>query len=187
MSDGLRRTAGVPRYLNIKGENFRISPMTVGIWAECESYICSTRANVTIESAAKALGIVEEQHHKLVIATAFEHAKNVGIATMDEVITFLMTYNGTCFALWHMLRKEYGDRFKELDDVKKLVNDVPLQQLQLMMEIISETSELKNSSGLGDEDVAQANQTERQPSPGPSSIASWFSFLFPWRRKQSPS
>ncbi len=164
--DGLQRVAASDNEITLKGVSYRTSPMTVGMWGEIEAHIGSGRATATIESIASALPRIPKQYHAAWIEAAAARAEKSRQVSSLDVTEFLRSYDGAAFLLWALLRK-HNPQFKSHEDVKALIDDTPLVEIQAKLDAASGMNDLKKSAGPGE----QVNQETTAASPGPSSFA----------------
>jgi len=140
MADSIANAAGTGVTVTIRGEDYKIRPLTVRDLAEFESYVRSKRIKALIGDGA-AEGLLPEERTRLVRDLASTPPST------EEVSAEMSTLGGVAFLLWRMLRKDRPGL--TLVEASELVGMDNLQEVSAVIEAVSGTDEGNPTAGAG--------------------------------------
>ncbi|NVM21312.1 MAG: hypothetical protein HWN68_05985 [Desulfobacterales bacterium] len=122
---GLPDMAGTPRIVEIKGKEYRMSPLDIDDLAEFET-VATIQRNKALFESIKSSGLEDTLIAEAIGATASRPI------SLNDITKYMWTMTGVRFLLWRTLRKNHPQMKQE--DAAKLVDFENLEQIskQLM-------------------------------------------------------
>ena len=143
------RTAGVDfRQVTIGDETYTLRPLTVGIYAEMESYVVSRRPD-PLAVASEAVKSLPPSQHDAVWKAAMNQAVNARIVTADESAAFENSVDGLAWKVWQCLKQDHPeiDSVKAATELLIKAGDAHFEEIARATEIASGEADIKKSSG----------------------------------------
>lgn len=125
--DGLRRLAGIVPSIELNGKSYRVRPHTLGHRAEIEGYIVGQRGNI-MEEIALRLDSIPVKHHDKILDAVMRRVEQKCIASQQEVIDFLSTFEGGAYLFWLAVRDEQPE-INSHQAAMEIVRGVPLKEI----------------------------------------------------------
>ena len=156
MSSKQHRTAGVDYVeLDIDGGKYKLRPLTLGLYAEMESYIVAQRGDPLAE-AARACDRVPEKYHMAIWDAAMRQAVQGRTVTAEEAATFENSIRGLAWKLWKCLERDHPE-IDSVDAALKLLTRLGPQRIEEVdrkVKLASGEADLGKSSGQQPPDPA---------------------------------
>jgi hypothetical protein len=156
------RTSGVDcKHIVIAGKQYKLRPLTIGIYAQMESFIISRRPD-PLAIASEAVRKLPQSQHDAVWRAAMNQAVAARTVTAEEAAAFENSVDGLAWKLWQCMVENHP----EIDSIaaaKALLIEAGEQHFELLarsVEIASGEADLKKSSGQVEEpEAVQAGQS----------------------------
>ena len=164
MSDGLHNIAGAPGTIELNGKRYRAGKVTLGAQAEIEAHVISLQPDI-VQSAIKSIERLpardRDKYGKAIIDAAIKQLDKRSAASAEQVSDFLNSFDGAAFLLWLIIR-EHQPEFNTPEAAGKLIEGIPLNEVQRRIDQASGLANLKNSAGP-EAQVDQPTGLENQP------------------------
>ena len=149
MSSKQHRTAGVDYVeIDIDGQKYKLRPLTLGLYAEMESYIVAQRGD-PLGEAAKACERVPEKYHAAIWDAAMRQAVQGRTVTAEEAATFENSIRGLAWKLWKCLERDQPD-VDSVDAALAILTKLGparLEEINYKVQLASGEADLGKSSG----------------------------------------
>jgi hypothetical protein len=143
------RTAGVGyRPVVIAGQEYKIRPLTIGVYAAMEAFIVAQRPD-PLEIASEAVKKLPPAQHDAIWRAAMNHAVAARTVTAEEAAAFENSVDGLAWKLWHCLKENHP----EIDGVEAAkgllikAGEEHFEMLARSVELGSGEADLGKSSG----------------------------------------
>jgi hypothetical protein len=167
--DGLANIAGAPVELVIAGKTYRLSPLTLGHFAEIERHLESQRPN-PMAAVAAAWGFLPADARGPAMAEAAKAVSTLPRIGINDLQEFILTVPGLAFLFWQAARGNH-EELKDRETAMAAVCQLAPPGLALLSDAIMQVSglaalvaALKNSPSPATEMPKPGSE-----SPGPES------------------
>lgn len=147
------RTAGVSyKTVRVLGKEYTLRPLTVGTYAEMESFIVNRRPD-PLSIASEAVKRLPSNHHDAVWKAAMSQAVTARTVTAEEAAAFENSVDGLAWKLWQCMRQDHPE-IDSTDAAKAFLVRAGEEHFELLAratEIGSGEADLKKSSGQEDQ------------------------------------
>ena len=171
MSDELPAVAASPDTVLIAGKAYRITPLTLADFAEMARHVVAMLAN-PIEALSGQLKYFTAEERRELMATALDSARKPSEnASIQQIAEFSRTWDGFCFTIWLMLRRNHPE-VSSAEKAGEILADLDDAGIAALMQRVEDLSAAAAKTAKNSEGPVQITETDPHESRGLGSISS---------------